>query len=965
MDAPDIVLSAFDGFINPNAPALVAVLQRSLVFAVVDKSANEVVIDRRALLMGALSVGVTDAARPTRGSTTGWLTQWVGHHVPDLASMSHWATTPPPMVSDAIRAGSRLVVSRSLRATVLPKARALAQATVKRNLIDLRHLVVALLDPPSTQDWSMLKWIPSDGDLTDFRRYLLGRLTANPERDESIPAWRKVLGVDEPLAQPWEPTAVPPATDAGETVTETDGGGATILDLTDTLSGFRADRPRGLEIEDPLKINGDVTAFAKLIAFSGTETPLSIGVFGGWGSGKSTFMERLENAVADQAEKAGPPHPGDRMLGKIVQIRFNAWHFADANLWASLTAEFFDQLRCGGYDKQGEAIHAQLVERVNAHVHDLSAAASQTKAAVADGDQKLVAAQRERDKAVGEVKGAVSQKLIDVLGRTYEAHKAEIGRIVGGANTDTAQNLGALVDAAKDASTLRGKAKIFGRTAAARPVWTAVWTTVILVGAWLGFGYASSVAKGARDFVELAGGLTAVGGAVGLIAPAYRLIRIVLNGVAGIEGELKVAKAEGLKKVLAADSLLKSATAEAAARHAAGDRAHQALSRYVDPEAPGNPPRLLRYMLNDDPDTRAMEKEVGLIGRSRRLFEAVDKIVEAERMSEKPNPDTPERIVLYIDDLDRCTYEQVYAVLQAVHLLLAFKLFVVVVAVDVNWVTEALANQFGRKLDVGAQAEPDGKAQAVQRQRTISYLEKIFQLPFWIRPLTSTKGADAYGDFVRALLKPVEAVAAEPGGAGAAGGARADPEVPGGARGGETTTGGVEPGGDDGGGDGPDVTTVPEIDVLTILQFNDREQAFLADPAIAAIAARTPRGVLRMANIYRIVQLGLAQANGSPPERPQWPLVALFAAVETSGEAEMADGLYEALKGLEAVDDVLRGPLANDKATRVALTRVLDTWPALRVALDLAGRTRGGEELAAGACLDAARAVRRYSFNKY
>ena len=38
-----------------------------------------------------------------------------------------------------------------------------------------------------------------------------------------------------------------------------------------------------------------------------------------------------------------------------------------------------------------------------------------------------------------------------------------------------------------------------------------------------------------------------------------------------------------------------------------------------------------------------------------------------------------DRIVLYIDDLDRCQPQQVVEVLQAIHLLLALNLFVVVV----------------------------------------------------------------------------------------------------------------------------------------------------------------------------------------------------------------------------------------------------------------------------------------------
>ncbi|NVZ67503.1 hypothetical protein HX867_35930, partial [Pseudomonas gingeri] len=52
------------------------------------------------------------------------------------------------------------------------------------------------------------------------------------------------------------------------------------------------------------------------------------------------------------------------------------------------------------------------------------------------------------------------------------------------------------------------------------------------------------------------------------------------------------------------------------------------------------------------------------------------------------------RIVIYIDDLDRCPPEKVVDVLQAVHLLLTFPIFVVMVAVDVRWVSNALLKHY-------------------------------------------------------------------------------------------------------------------------------------------------------------------------------------------------------------------------------------------------------------------------------
>ncbi len=51
-------LAAFSGSINAGAPGLVAVIQRATRYAVVDTSAREIVLDRRAILFGLLSVGL-------------------------------------------------------------------------------------------------------------------------------------------------------------------------------------------------------------------------------------------------------------------------------------------------------------------------------------------------------------------------------------------------------------------------------------------------------------------------------------------------------------------------------------------------------------------------------------------------------------------------------------------------------------------------------------------------------------------------------------------------------------------------------------------------------------------------------------------------------------------------------------------------------------------------------------------
>lgn len=66
-----------------------------------------------------------------------------------------------------------------------------------------------------------------------------------------------------------------------------------------------------------------------------------------------------------------------------------------------------------------------------------------------------------------------------------------------------------------------------------------------------------------------------------------------------------------------------------------------------------------------------------------------------------------ERIVLYIDDLDRCPAAKVVDVLQAVHLLLAYPLFVVVVGVDSRWLLQSLSAHY---TELGSAATPPATA---------------------------------------------------------------------------------------------------------------------------------------------------------------------------------------------------------------------------------------------------------------
>jgi hypothetical protein len=101
------------------------------------------------------------------------------------------------------------------------------------------------------------------------------------------------------------------------------------------LSALRGDQPSATDL---LGLGTYADALARFVLMPQTD-PLTIGIHGPWGKGKSSFMMMIEQTLEDPARieqtSKDPAHEGQR----VVTVWFNAWRYQDATqIWAGLAS---------------------------------------------------------------------------------------------------------------------------------------------------------------------------------------------------------------------------------------------------------------------------------------------------------------------------------------------------------------------------------------------------------------------------------------------------------------------------------------------------------------------------------------------------------------------------------------------------------------------------------------------------
>ncbi len=540
-----------------------------------------------------------------------------------------------------------------------------------------------------------------------------------------------------------ESTATP---DDGVLVEATASGGARYQEL----AGYQSDVPDG---EDLLDIKGEVEALAAVMAAKEVQPPLSLGLFGDWGTGKSFFMRQLENRIQvlqDDAQDAGGE---SAFCENIVQIKFNAWSYIDANLWASLTSEIFEGLAAALARRRG-------TDSQEARARIL-AAASSSQAGLAEAERRKAQAD-EALRNIEERMAALQNSQAEVEASLEPRELLDAAYHFAINQPDVQKNIelaGAEMNLA-NFETAAGQVK--SEILELRGIWSAIfftirhteklWVWLVAPAVALGLGWICMFLLKRYPLAGIMGQVTTVmvtlsGFLVWFLPGARKALGFIQNARDARQKLIESKKQERAKSLTLQRDALATQVATLQAQVRKSNETAKALNEQLELLRADR--RLADYIRQRNESTDYTSQR-GLIARVRTDFSQLSSLLrdaeeEADseiklRQQDKDHDrklfPRVDRIVLYIDDLDRCREKTVVEVLQAVNLLLAFPLFVVVVGVDPRWLLHSLEHH-SAALGAHSDDTSDPELELLWQSTPLNYLEKILQIPYTLRPMSS------------------------------------------------------------------------------------------------------------------------------------------------------------------------------------------------------------------------------------
>jgi hypothetical protein len=521
-----------------------------------------------------------------------------------------------------------------------------------------------------------------------------------------------------------------------------------------TVAGLISDADSGT---DYLDINKDVNAFAKVMAAKSFNPPLAIALLGKWGSGKSFFMRKLKERIqllstVNNASKA--------YCGGIAHVHFNAWSYMDANLWAGIITKIFEGLQ--GYISKDtlaspnkKKIEKELTKKLNI-AHDALKNLEQKKESIT---HKIKSLESQKGDAEASLKSKIdkikhkslknilskldkefkiSEKVTQTLGRNESFNKSAetFSKIV---HKEYWQNPTELYKKTKSIYT-HIKTFFKGTTWKSNLIWIGfIAILVIIIKVIVFFSNMYLLEKDFNFSIKNWSSITIISGFIIRNIQTIKQLQPIVASFYKIKEDYELQKKDVVFKVNQKEKGLKleienhkneiqSISQQINKAQESKAEIESRLENTLTTEA-------LFSFIEKRADSNDYKKHLGIVSTIRKDFEILSELFSGHNDELKKSEESKkfqkqferplERIILYIDDLDRCPNDRVVQVLEAVNLLMAYPLFVVVVGVDPRWVKNALdekhSSQFGNQDNNISPIEPSG------------YLEKIFQIPFQLK----------------------------------------------------------------------------------------------------------------------------------------------------------------------------------------------------------------------------------------
>ncbi len=512
---------------------------------------------------------------------------------------------------------------------------------------------------------------------------------------------------------------------------------------------------------DLLELTGEINALTDAIASVELRPPLVVGICGGWGAGKS-FVLNLMDRRLQEIRKQKVLEKDALHVGHIYWIEFDAWTYSKKNLWARLMdqicCQFEEQLnieRIQFEDREkptpripldlppwavSKAIRgtepSDLREYTNWTMHIADDQKNLSDLLIVINDKDFAAKQTKLIKELKEEQKAESSLWENRQKSLEQDLPMRITKdFVDSISNKLLKALGVDKRSLGNLSKIQEVAdKIDGGYALHKKLVGAINSPYIILLILIGFGAVAHTLIMEKTWT-LNTGIMSFVTSVGLAVARVRNARDKIYDLTA-----KSLSELDQRREAALQVLTKEYDKEHGQKLEGSQEKQKKLRADLDElrRQSGIPFLELQELQGFLEKIRTDEvytKHLGLMNQVQEHLERLSLLVTEWSKQRQDNSSADEegtyspfqrgvpRIVLTIDDLDRCPPAKVVEVLEATQLLVKTDLFVVLFALDLRYVTRAIEKFY------------DGILDHTEHPTGLDYIEKIIQLPYQVRPI--------------------------------------------------------------------------------------------------------------------------------------------------------------------------------------------------------------------------------------